>query len=87
MLCHGFGGTNHNHLPARGPAFRSQIDHPVGRFNHVHVVLDKQYRIACRHQGLKGGQEFSDVVKMKTGGGLVKDEEAFSPFAASDITR
>ena len=39
-------------LSATLTSFRSQIDDPVGYFDHIHIVLDDQDRITKFHQGL-----------------------------------
>src|SRR6202046_5119031 len=62
-----------HHAAAFLPAFRSKIDHPVRRFDHVKVVLDDQHRSATFNQFAKRSQKFLYVVKVKSRGWLVKN--------------
>ena len=57
------------------PAFRPEIDHPVGGLDDVQVVFDHQHAMAPVHQSLKGLQQDSDILEMQAGGGFVKDEQ------------
>ena len=56
-------------------AFGSQINDPVCRFDHVHIMFDYQYRIAVVDQLLQGAQQLADIIKVQTGGGFVEDEQ------------
>jgi hypothetical protein len=57
-------------------AFGTQINDPIRRLDHVHVVLNDQDRAPMIHQPLKGGKQAPDVLEMKTRSGFVKDEKA-----------
>src|SRR6266702_5595925 len=55
------GGPHRHHPAARVPPFRSEVHDPVGRLDHVQVVLDDQDRVARRHQAVQHRQELPDV--------------------------
>ena len=56
-------------------AFWSQIDDPVGAFDDFWVMLNHYNGISFFYQHIQGLIKFADVVEMKTGCGLVEDEE------------
>src|SRR5690606_22748673 len=54
------------------PAFRAQVDDPVGGLDHVQVVFDHQDGAARVHQPAQHAQQHLDVVEVQAGGGLVQ---------------
>ena len=62
-------------MTAAGAAFGAEVDHPIGGFDDVHVVLDDEDAAAVVDQGTERGEEFIDVLEMQSGGRLVEDEE------------
>ena len=68
-----FRGPLPHELAAFGSAFRSQVDDPVGAFDHIQVVLDHNDRIARVNQLLKNTHQFANIIKMQAGRGLVED--------------
>jgi hypothetical protein len=67
-----FGGAFiHEVAPFLSP-FRAQVDDPVGRFDDLHIVFHHQHAVAFFHQCVDGVEQFLDVVKMKSGSGLVE---------------
>ena len=67
--------TRGDDLSAGFAAFGSQIDEPVGRFQHVEVVLDHEQAVTRVQQFPEGGQQFHDVVEVQTGGRFVEHVE------------
>ena len=61
--------------PPSSPAFRAEIDDPVGAFHHLQVVLDYDDRIPCVDQALKQPHEQRDIVEMQSCGWFVEDEK------------
>ena len=68
-----FRGPLPHELPPFGPAFGSQVDDPVGAFDHIQIVLDHNDRIARVNQLLKNTHQFADIIKMQAGRGFVED--------------
>jgi hypothetical protein len=57
-------------------AFGPEVDHPVGGFDDVQVVLDDDDGMAGIDQSAERlCQEDADIVEMQTGGGFIEDEE------------
>src|SRR5579859_7123946 len=76
------GGDNFSALVA---AFGTEIDQPVGGFDHVEVVLDDEKRSARFQQFAEGGEKFRDVIKMEACGGLVENIEDALVFRARQM--
>src|SRR5262245_44914051 len=60
-----------------GPTLRSEIHHPVGCLDHVHVVLDDDDRVALVDEPAQDTEQLADVLEVETGRGLV--EEVYGP--------
>ena len=71
----------HN-FAAAGAAFGAEIDNPIGRFDHVQIVLDHQHRVAGVDQVVQHFQQHLNVGKVQPGGRLVEQIEraAGAPF-------
>ena len=66
------GGHDVAALVARlGP----QVDHPVGRLDHVEVVLDHHHRVAQVDQPVEHVEQLGQVVEVQAGGRLVEQVE------------
>ncbi|SQA72392.1 Uncharacterised protein [Burkholderia mallei] len=72
---HVVGRARAQHEAAAVAAFRAEIDQPVGRADHVEIVLDHDQRMAAREQLAERLHQLRDVVEMQPGGGLVEHEE------------
>ena len=66
-MCRGAG--DHDFNPA-DPAFRAQVDDPVGGLDDVEVVFDNDNGVAVVAQAVQHGQQLRDIVEMQAGGGL-----------------
>ena len=62
-----------HHLAAGVPALRPEVDHVVGRLDHVEVVLDQQHRVAGVHQPVQRLEQPLDVREVQAGRRLVED--------------
>ena len=60
---------------ARLAAFRPQVDDPVGRLDHVEIVLDDQHRVAGVDEVVQHLQQQLDVGEVQAGGRLVEQVE------------
>ena len=69
------GRAGGDDLAARVAPFGPQVDDPVGRLDHVQIVLDHQHRVAQVDQPVEHGQQLLDVVEVQAGGRLVEDVE------------
>jgi hypothetical protein len=65
-------------ITAFSTGFRSQVNYPVGAFDHIGVVLDHNNRMALVDQSIKRSQQFFYIMKMKSGSGLIKNEKDLS---------
>lgn len=71
-----------NDLPARIPAFRTEIDDPVRRADDVEIVLDHDQRMPGHQQLAQGAHQSRDVFEVQAGGGFVeKQKRAFGGAA------
>jgi hypothetical protein len=52
-----------------------EINHPIGGFDHVEVVLDDHDGVAACDQSLKDLKEDAYVVKVQAGGRFIEQEE------------
>ena len=68
----GLRRAGRNDLSAAYPAFRPEIDNPVGRLNDLEVVLDDDDGISLIPELVKHLKELSDVVEMQAGRRLVE---------------
>jgi hypothetical protein len=87
VSCHFFRRACNNDTATGIPAIRTQVDHPVCGFDHVHIVLDDQYGISFVDDPLEGGQKFFYVIKVEPGGGFVKYEEPRSSMTGLQVSR
>ena len=67
--------------------FRSQINDPVSRLDHVQVVLHHQHRVARLHKIVEHGQQQVDVGEMQTGRGFVEQVQRLSRAAFHQLAR
>jgi hypothetical protein len=74
-------------VPTFVSTFGSQIDDPVCRLHHVHVVLNDEYCVSFFNELLQSVEEPVDVVKMKTCRGLIKNEKPGSAVTTPKIGR
>ena len=74
-------GPGRHDLSAGLTALRPQVDHPIGRFDDLHVVLDHEHRVAGVDQALQAAEQRLDVLEVQTGRGLVEDEQLALPAA------
>ncbi len=80
-LGHVLGRSLGNDASASLAAFWSQVDKPVGRLDHVEIVLDDDDGVALRGESVEDLQQLSHVVEVKTSGRLVENVEGPSgPF-------
>src|SRR2546425_9077826 len=59
-------------------ALGSEIDDPVGGFDHVEVVLDDHDRVALIHELVQHVEQTLDVGEVQPGGRLVEDVQGAS---------
>src|SRR5207302_7243098 len=58
------GSTGRDDEPAGIPAFRSEIDQPIRRFDDVKVVLDNQHGSTRFNQTFESDKELIDIVEV-----------------------
>ena len=79
------GGPCGHDLAALGAAFRPQVDHPVGRSDHVEVVLDDHHRVALLDELVQHVEQVAGVVEVQPGRRLVEDVERAPGAAARQL--
>src|SRR5271157_1133580 len=87
VFCYLLRRAGGDHVAARIPALRSQIDDPVRRLQDVEVVLDNQHARARLNQLAERGQQLVDVLKVQACGGLIEDEERVLAGALGEMSR
>src|SRR6476659_1631494 len=58
---------------AIGAGFGAELDDPVGRFDHVEIVFDDDYRVAVIDEAVEDFEQFRKVVEVEAGGGFIKE--------------
>ncbi|OYV85954.1 MAG: hypothetical protein B7Z73_12610, partial [Planctomycetia bacterium 21-64-5] len=56
-----------DNVPAALAGFRSQVDHPVGRLDHVEIMLDDHHRIAQVDEPIEHVQKLGQIVEVQSG--------------------
>src|SRR5215470_15148718 len=72
-------------LSAAFAAFGAEVDHPIGRFNHVQVVLDDDHGVAQVYESLQHVEQLAHVLEMQTRGRLVQDVDGAARGAARKL--
>src|SRR5690625_833213 len=76
------GGDN---FTAAGTTFWSKVDDPVGAFDDVEVMFDRDDGVAFFHQTVEYHKQLADVFEVQTGGGLVQDIHGFTGGTALQL--
>ena len=74
-------------LAAAVASLRAQIHDPVGRLDHVQIVLDDQDRVAAVDQPVEDLQELLDVREVEAGRWLVEDVEGAAGGPPREFSR
>ena len=82
-----FGRALRHKISTPIATFWSHIDHPVGGFNHIEIVLNHHHRIARFDQLIQNAQEQSDVVEMQTRRGFIQDVKSLTGAAFGELKR
>src|SRR6266568_353294 len=73
VLCDVFWRSLCNNLATSIPAFRPQVDEPVGTLDYFQVMFDHYNRVSCIDKSLEYLQQSIHVGKVQSGGWLVED--------------
>ena len=63
----------------------AQVDHPVGRLDHVEVVLDHHDRVAQIDQPVEHVEQLGQVVEVQAGGRLVEQVERVAGVGPGEL--
>ncbi len=74
-LGHGLRRARGDDPTAAEAARRSEVDDPVGRLDHVEVVLDHEHRVALLDEPVEDLEQLLDVGEVETGRRLVEQVE------------
>src|SRR5437588_322278 len=69
------GALIHTPGPDTLPAPGSHVDQPIGRLDHIEVVLDHDHAVARVDESLEHVQQPLDIGEVQTRGRLVEDVE------------
>src|SRR5262249_8468607 len=58
--------------------FRSQVDDPVGRLDHVEIVFDDDDGVAQIDEAIEHVEQLTDVVEVQTGRRFIEDVDGFA---------
>lgn len=79
------GGAGCDNCAAGVASFGTDVDDVVGKFDHVHVVLDDDECVTEGDEPVEGVHEGVDVVEMESCGGLVEDEHGWAGFLHAKV--
>ena len=83
--CNGFRCADAENTSATTSPFRTEIDHMVGAFDDIEVVLDDQHGIALFHQLVDHPHQVLDILEVQSRGGLVQDIEGIAGIAFAEL--
>lgn len=61
------------------PGVGAKVNNPIGGFDYIKVVFDHHYRVTGVDKALEHFEQDAHIVKVETGGWLVKEEQNW-PF-------
>ena len=64
-LRHLFRAPFRDDLSTRRATFRTEVDDPIGGFDHIQVVFHDHQRVSGIHQFVQHGEQLFDVVEMQ----------------------
>src|SRR5690606_12553715 len=79
--------TQGNNTPTLHTPFGSQVNDVVGRPDHIHIVLDYQYRVALVYQFLQYIQQMGYILEMQSCRGFVEYIKRFACIALRQLGR
>ena len=79
------GRPGGDQVAAADACLRTQVDDPVGRLDHVEVVLDHDHGIAEVGQAMEHVEELADIVEVEPGGRFVKDVQGFARIGPCEL--
>jgi hypothetical protein len=68
-------------------AFGAQVNHPVGRFDHIQVVLDDQDRVSESDEPIQHIQQLFHVIEVQASGRFIEDVERAASLAPRELAR
>jgi hypothetical protein len=69
-------GSDRENFPAAGSALRAEVDEPIGRLDHVEVVLDDDDGVALVDETVQNEQELAHVFEVQSRCRLVENIDA-----------
>src|SRR5918999_737246 len=76
----------HDASAARSP-FGTEIDYPVGRLDHVEIVLDDEHCVAAVGQAMKNLEEQPHILEMEPGRRFVENVEGPAGITLRELGR
>ena len=75
-----FRGSFRQKIPAAFAPFGAEVDHPIGRFHNVEIMLNHDHGVAEIDQSEKNVKQVADIMRVKPRGRFVKYVKRFSRF-------
>ena len=85
VTCNEFGRTLGDQFATGGAGLRTEVENPVGRLDHLEVMLDDNHGIAQIGQAVNHLQQFLDIIEVESGCGLIQDVERLSRVRAGQL--
>jgi len=82
-----FGRADGNNAPALLAPLRSQVDHPIGAFDHIEMVFDHQNGVSGVHQALQDTQQPVNISDVQAGRRFIEDVEGAPGGAPTQFGR
>ena len=79
------GGSRGNDLATAGATFWAQVEDPVGGFDDIQVVFDRNDGVAFFDQPVEHDEQFADVFEVQPGGGFVEYVDRFTGCTALQL--
>jgi hypothetical protein len=82
-----FRSSDSNDLATAVTTLRPEVHDPIGRLDHVEIVLDDDHGIALVPQSMQHLEQLLDVVEVQASGGLIKDIQCLTSVSFGQLFR
>ena len=84
---HFFRSAHGDDGPATRSAVGAEVNDPVGRLDHVEVVLDDEHRVAGIHESVQNLKKFLDIGEVESRCGLIEDVDRLAGRSFAEFPR
>ena len=82
---HRLGSADRNDATSSVSAFGTEVDEPIGRLDHIKIVLDNQDRVALINESFQHGEQSGDILEMQPSCGLVEHVQGMPRWSATEL--